>query len=82
MVKEEANARKKKKKKHIDTDIYIKLSSEDIAEDEDHSVSILLSLLINTAPDLDQQSDVIHDRVLFKFMENNFEKLQRLIELH
>ena len=42
-------------------------------------MSVLLGLLLNTE---DMESSIPHERVLFKFMENNYEKLQRLFELH
>ena len=71
---------KKKKKKDSD-EIYIRVTREDIEEDDEHCVSIILSLLVNTMPD-EGSTDVGHERILFKFIENNYEKLHRLIELH
>lgn len=56
-------------------DLVIKLTKEDQQEDEQHVLNILVGLLIST-------EGLIHERVLFKFIENTFEKLQRLFELH
>lgn len=62
--------------------MFIKLSSEDLHEDQKHMLSCIIGLLLNTIPSDNGESAVSHERVIFKFIENNFEKLQRLIELH
>lgn len=42
-----------------------------------------MGLLINTQPEEGEEGGALpHERVTFKFIENNFEKLQRLFELH
>ena len=61
-----------KKKK---SNLVLKLSKEDFQEDERHVLHVLFGLLTMT-------EGLSHERVVFKFIENNFEKLQRLIELH
>ena len=45
-------------------------------------MSIILGLITNTEPLDEEDGEVTHERVLFKFIENSFEKLQRLFELH
>lgn len=42
-------------------------------------LNAIVGLLVNTQ---DGGRAVDHERVLFKFIENDFEKLQRLFELH
>lgn len=74
MQKDKASGKKKQKQK-LGEEVYIKLSHEEVEEDEEHTVTILLNLLVNTAPEEGQPSDVTHERVLFKFIENNYEKL-------
>uniref|UniRef100_A0A7S0HXA0 Beta-catenin-like protein 1 N-terminal domain-containing protein n=2 Tax=Hanusia phi TaxID=3032 RepID=A0A7S0HXA0_9CRYP len=46
-----------------------------VREDEEHVISIISSLILRLGGDL-------HARVLQKFVENGFEKLDKLIELH
>jgi len=65
----------KKKAKKGENDIYIRLSSDDIMEDVDQICQVIISLLLNA-------TDLALDRVIFKFIENNFDKLKRLVELH
>ena len=65
----------KKKAKKGGNDIYIRLSSDDIMEDVDQICQVIISLLLNA-------TDLALDRVIFKFIENNFDKLKRLVELH
>lgn len=46
-------------------------------------LSSIIGLLLNTIPEPSEEGGAVrHERVIFKFIENNFEKLQRLIELH
>lgn len=53
-----------------------RLSPDDIMNDDETTAQLIFSLLINS------EEGVIRDRVIFKFIENKFEKLQRLITLH
>mmetsp|Transcript_38537 Transcript_38537/g.90995 ORF Transcript_38537/g.90995 Transcript_38537/m.90995 type:complete len:517 (+) Transcript_38537:141-1691(+) len=46
-----------------------------VREDEEHVVSIIATLLLRLSGDA-------HARTVGKFVENNFEKLDRLVELH
>ena len=57
--------------------MYIKVTLEDIEEDENRLLNIILNLLIITKPadDKENEGNLIHDRILFKFIENNYEKL-------
>ena len=57
------------------------MTKEDFHEDDKHVLSSILGLLINSQSK-EEVGVVIHDRVVFKFIENSFEKLQRLFELH
>lgn len=81
MLKGEENQKHKVKKAKLSEQLYIKLSKEDFQEDDKHTLNAILALLINT-----QQSQeggiVSHERTIFKFIENDFEKLQRLFEIH
>lgn len=60
----------------------MKLTADEIQADEVHTLNIFIGLLINSLSDEKEGGLVIHERVLFKFIENDFEKLQRLFELH
>ncbi len=44
-------------------------------------MNLIIGLIVNTLPEKGSDS-VIHERVLFKFIENDYQKLQRLFELH
>ena len=83
MQRQDQQAQKKKKaKKGGQDELYIKVTRDDIKEDETHSLNIIVGLILNTMPEQGESASVIHDRVMFKFIENYFEKLQRLFELH
>ena len=45
--------------------------------DQEWLCQIILGLLINSG-----EEGVVNDRVIFKFIENEFEKVKRLIQLH
>ena len=53
-----------------------RLSPDDVMSDDETIAQLVFSLIINS------EEGVIRDRVIFKFIENKFEKLQRLISLH
>ena len=57
------------------------MNKEDFHDDDKHVLSSILGLLINSQTK-EEGGVVIHERVVFKFIENSFEKLQRLFELH
>lgn len=73
-MRKEATAGKKKKKKGF---VY-KQSRDEEEEDEHYSVS----LIVNIFRILKKAGGVNFDRVFYKFKENSFEKIDRLIELH
>lgn len=81
MLKGEEKQKNKAKKAKANETLYIKLNKEDFHDDDKHVLSSILGLLINSQAK-EEGSVVIHDRVVFKFIENSFEKLQRLFELH
>lgn len=54
--------------------LFIKLSKEDFQEDDKHTLSAIIALIINTQS-TDDGGKVNHERALFKFIENDFEKL-------
>jgi len=82
MLKGEEKQKSKVKKAKISETLYIKLTKEDFQDDEKHVLSSILGLIIHTEPSKEDSSIVSHERALFKFIENSFEKLQRLFELH
>ena len=53
-----------------------RLSPDDVMSDDETTAQLIFSLIINS------EEGVIRDRVIFKFIENKFEKLQRLVSLH
>ena len=53
-----------------------RLSLDDVISDDETTAQLIFSLIINS------EEGVIRDRVIFKFIENKFEKLQRLVSLH
>ena len=81
MLKGEEKQKNNAKKAKANENLYIKLNKEDFHDDDKHVLSSILGLLINSQTKK-EGSVVIHDRVVFKFIENSFEKLQRLFELH
>lgn len=62
--------------KSIKGKILDKLSPDDVMSDDETTAQLIFSLLVNS------EEGVIRDRVIFKFIENKFEKLHRLIALH
>ncbi|CDW73679.1 beta-catenin-like protein 1-like [Stylonychia lemnae] len=81
MLKQEIKEKKKKKNQNQDT-IFVRVTADEIQQDETRILNIIISLILNTIPDEQESGKVIHERVLFKFIENDYEKLQRLFELH
>ena len=80
MLKFEESHKKKSKKAHIEDILYIKLTKEDFESDEKHVLNILAGLIVTTTQlgdtsESEGESALPHERVLFKFIENNFEKL-------
>eukprot|EP00347_Sterkiella_histriomuscorum_P007260 403349645 len=79
MMKQEVKNKPKKKK--IQDEIYVKVTADEIQQDESRLLNILIGLILNTQPDEAQETGVVtHERILFKFIENDFEKLQRLFD--
>jgi len=70
MMKDKSSSKKKKKKEFI-----YKPDQEETEEDEHNSLSLISNILRTT-------TSVVFDRVFYKFKENTFEKVDRLIDLH
>jgi len=77
MLDHEEEDRKWKKKAQVDqSKLYIKSTQEEYIGDSETLFSILLGLLANS------EGVVEGDRVRFKWVENSFEKLTKLVEMH
>lgn len=70
MRKDAAKEKKKKKKGFV-----YKPTPDEVEADEHNCISLIANILRST-------SGVNFDRVFYKFKENSFEKIDRLIELH
>lgn len=75
MLKGEEQQKSKVKKAKISETLYIKLSKEDFQDNDKHALNAILGLLINSQPTKEDSGIVSHERVVFKFIENSFEKL-------
>lgn len=69
-MKKDAGEKKRKKK-----DVVIKKSQDEVEEDDFYCLSLITNILICV-------SGVNFDRSFYKFKENSFEKLERLVELY
>ena len=67
-----SNANQKKKVKSSRHDTYIRVSSEDTMNDLEQTCQLIMGLLVNA-------SSMALDRVIFKFIEKDFEKLRVLV---
>lgn len=72
MMQERENKRMKKSTKKI----YVKVTDEDLMNMDDHMCQLIFALLVNT-----EHHELSHDRLLYKFLEDDFSKLRKLVDL-